>query len=1158
VPENMMPTQEKFLLSLLDFLSGQQEGNAEELAAAREVLEEAGLDIAGLRTALAYRKETDREVRDSRIRFTLNLNALERGAEKACDIKTADVVRVVLEKPSQELRRILEKVNNGNEDGDAAFPAWKKTLEHAVDEEQKRQREERKRQQEEAAKGKPDGDGGEETGVVEKADGDEYSPAESAKNRAEEMKKIGRDVLARLTVAKNELYDYLHSHVFGQEHAIDVFVNGYFQAEMTAMTEPDRDKPLATFLFAGPPGVGKTYLATKAAEKLGYGEPLMFDMSTYSTKEAYGTFCGFAKSYQSARPGMFSGAVAKRPKTVIIFDEIEKAHITIINLFLQMLDHGTIYDEFYERNIPLRDTIMIFTTNAGKQLYSDSETGDFSDVSRKVILDALKKDKNPETKEPFFPEAICSRFASGNVLMFNRLDVDNLYTIARSALDKCIRSFNVLGDTAVTFDDSLLTALMFHVGGRTDGRSISGRAKTFFYDEISELMTFVNSEKCATGIAELDNIRFVVQLPHDPEVRRLFEKGASSSRILAFTTEEMCSQFHSKCPDVTVCCADTTEKALEMLQEDEYSYVLLDLNIGKQEDDYLNMEDIASVSRDFLRTLSEKYASMPVYILLSDSEALTKEEKSAYLREGIRGFLTMDAPDEELAAKNAEIELLQYRQANIERLAKANKVVQFETAQKVSADGKTATVVLFDFQLSTAVDAEDADGMLDDVSRPDVSFSQVTGAADAKEELQFFIDYLKNPKKVLKKGAGAPKGVLLYGPPGTGKTMLAQAMAHESDVTFITAEGNQFLKKYQGEGKDAVHALFRKARKYAPSILFIDEIDAIAKQRSGGEAAVGTEATLTAFLAEMDGFKNDISKPVFVLAATNYDVEPGSDMSLDEALMRRFDRRIFVDLPNTEERMKYLKERVEENPIFNVSEDVLRNLALRTQGISIAKLKGVLDLALRMIIRTDGDEVTADILDEALETYIGGEVKDWGPEMLERVARHESGHALLNWLAGNTPSYLTIVARGDHGGYMQHGEETEKPLYTKAECLDRIRCALGGRAAEIVCYGEEDGISTGASGDLQQATFFARRMICSMGMENEFGLGVVGAKEIESGNTADEVRRLVNSILAAEMENAIRLIRENRGKHTALVQALLEKNRLIGSEIEEILQNAKN
>ena len=207
-------------------------------------------------------------------------------------------------------------------------------------------------------------------------------------------------------------------------------------------------------------------------------------------------------------------------------------------------------------------------------------------------------------------------------------------------------------------------------------------------------------------------------------------------------------------------------------------------------------------------------------------------------------------------------------------------------------------------------------------------------------------------------------------------------------------------------------------------------------------------------------------------------------------------------------------------------------------------------MALRNAIRSESGTVGDEAFEEAFETFQSGEKKEWNPETLERTARHEAGHALMCCLSGEIPSYLTVVARASHGGYMQHGDREDKPLYTKDELLARIRTSLGGRAAEIVCYGEKDGISTGASGDLHSATSLARRMICSYGMDEKLGLASVDGEEAMSAPYTERV----NEILKEEMEASVTAIREHREILDRFVTALLEKNHLKGDEIEKLFK----
>ncbi len=971
---------------------------------------------------------------------------------------------------------------------------------------------------------------------------------------AETPKESPKTTVAKITEKVKNIYDRLVESVYGQDNAVSVFTAGYFQAELLSLTDKNRTRPKATFLFAGPPGVGKTFLAEKAAEALGLPYQ-RFDMSEYSDHEANIEFCGSDNVYKNGKEGNVTSFVSKNPRCVVLFDEIEKAHINVIHLFLQILDAGRIRDNFTDKEVPFADAILIFTTNAGKQLYEDPEKTDFSGTTRKVILKALQNDIRPETGTAYFPAAICSRFASGNVVMFNYITAHNLREIAKKEVMRHAVNFEKEVGIKVEIDDSVYTALLFAEGGTADARTIRSRAETFFDDELFELFRLIDSDSTDTRIEDIESIHIGVDLPTDnKELYELFERRDLFD-VLVFSSEERFDQCKGSCPETNFINAWDIESAKKILHDLDISFVLIDLTFGKTgNDDYLNIEDVNSKSRDFFRFVREFHPEIPVYLLQTQERKFNAEEKLSFLRQGVRGVIALSGSENGFASDIKAINEQLHQQKSMETLAKANKLIYFETAQFIRNNGRSAEIKLFDFEMKVAIDAEDSKNILSNVSKPDVRFDSVIGADDAKNELKYFVEYLKNPKKYIGTGVSAPKGVLLYGPPGTGKTMLAKAMASESDVTFIAAEGNQFVNKFQGEGRDRVKELFRTARKYAPSILFIDEIDAIAKERRGGENSADIEVTLTAFLTEMDGFKSDTTKPVFVLAATNFDVEPGTDKSLDPALMRRFDRRVYIDLPTKEERIRYIRIKMAEKTAFDLSEEKINNIAIRSTGMSLADLESIIELSLRTAIRDGNLKVTDDIFEEAFETFNGGEPKKWDMAQLERVARHESGHAFLCWHSGETPSYVTIVARGSHGGYMQHDDNEGKAIYTKDELLARIRTSLGGRASEIVYYGEKDGVSTGASGDLVSATNLAKQIICNYGMDDELGLAAIDPQEAKNGGLAYDIRRSVNKILDQEMKNAVRLISENKAAVDALVEKLMSENHLTGNEIKRLFE----
>ncbi len=981
-------------------------------------------------------------------------------------------------------------------------------------------------------------------------------PPKSSKAKTTASKGVPqeRGQVATLVSKVNTVRDKLLDVVYGQDHAISAFTSGYFRAELTSITNPTSTKPRATFLFAGPPGTGKTFLAEQIAEKLGLAY-CRFDMSEYADKEANIEFCGSDKVYKNGKEGNVTSFVEKNnelgKQMIILFDEVEKAHINVIHLFLQILDAGRLRDNFTDTEVSFANTILIFTTNVGRRLYEDPTIPNLSTVSRKRVLKALSAETKPGTNEPAFPNAICSRFASGNVVMFNHMGAAQLIKIVDKELAANAKRMASGVSIDIDIDPTVPVALMFSEGAAADARTVKGRALTFFNDELYELFRLIESDKTPSGVGDLEKVTMTVSLDRAKEDVKTCFVDEEEKTVLVFADEDTVEVVRTACPKVKTVGVSTFEDAKKALATFDITLALCDVFCGASDEakELLNREDVESPARDFMRYLVEIGSSLPIYLISRDKDFDT-EEMLSFAREGVRGSMSVgEDVDVQTAILDATVAL--HRQASMLRLSAANRIISFKTAQTVSEDGKTAEIRLYDFVLSLAPDADDASkNVLDNVSRPNVRFDDVIGAEDAKGELGYFIDYLKNPKRFMGKGVKAPKGVLLYGPPGTGKTLLAKAMAGESDVTFIAAEGNQFLKKYTGEGSDEVHALFNAARKYAPSILFIDEIDAIAKNRSG---AGGAEDVLTAFLTEMDGFKTDPTKPIFILAATNFDVEPGSPKSLDPALMRRFDRRIYIDLPNKDERRRFIKMRASKNEAILLSEEEIGNLAMRSTGMSLAQLDSVFELALRNAIRAKDLKVTDEVMEEAFETFVSGEEKKWDPSELERTARHEAGHTLICWLTGERPSYVTVVARGNHGGYMQHEDREQKGSYSKEDLLMRIDTALAGRAAEIVYYGEKDGFTTGASGDLVTATRVATSMLCRYGMDERFGLAVVNP-ETAGDALAGEVRERVNDILAERLENTVALVAKNRAAIDALVEALLTKNHLNGEQITALLE----
>ncbi|MFQ6093613.1 MAG: ATP-dependent zinc metalloprotease FtsH [bacterium] len=450
--------------------------------------------------------------------------------------------------------------------------------------------------------------------------------------------------------------------------------------------------------------------------------------------------------------------------------------------------------------------------------------------------------------------------------------------------------------------------------------------------------------------------------------------------------------------------------------------------------------------------------------------------------------------------------------------------------------------------------------------KPKVTFNDVAGADEAKQELQEVIEFLKDPERFRKLGGKIPKGALLLGPPGTGKTLLARAVAGEAEVPFFSMSGSDFVEMFVGVGASRVRDLFDQGKRNAPCIIFIDEIDAVGRHRGAGLGGGHDEReqTLNQLLVEMDGFESN--EGVILLAATNRpDV-------LDPALLRpgRFDRQIVVDRPDVKGREGILQVHTKKIPLAkNVR---LSILARGTPGLSGADLANMVNEAALLAARRGRRRVTMTDFEEAKDkVMMGAERKSLviSEEEKKNIAYHESGHALVSkMIPGSDPVHkVTIIPRGRALGLTSYLPIDERRIHSKEYCLGLLAHILGGRAAEKIVLNQ---LTTGAGNDIEQATELARRMVCDWGMSESLGPVTFGKKEEEiflgreitqhrdySERTAvlidEEVKRLVEG---AE-KRAETILRENTDKLHALAQTLLHKEILDGDEIDRIIKGEK-
>ena len=445
-------------------------------------------------------------------------------------------------------------------------------------------------------------------------------------------------------------------------------------------------------------------------------------------------------------------------------------------------------------------------------------------------------------------------------------------------------------------------------------------------------------------------------------------------------------------------------------------------------------------------------------------------------------------------------------------------------------------------------------------------FSDVAGADEEKEELQELVEFLKNPKKFAQMGARIPKGVLLVGPPGTGKTLLARAVSGEASVPFYSISGSEFVEMFVGVGAGRVRDMFKKAKQTAPCIIFIDEIDAVGRQRGTGMGGGHDEReqTLNQLLVEMDGFSGN--EGIIILAATNR-----ADV-LDPALLRpgRFDRQIQVANPDKNARAEILKVHAR-NKKFAPDVD-FKNIAQRTPGFSGAELENVLNEAALLAVRENHKVISMADIDEAVDRVMGGPAKKsrkYTEKERSLVAYHEAGHAVIGLTLedANKVQKVTIIPRGQAGGYNLMTPKEETYFQTKTQLEANIAGFMGGRVAEEIFFGD---VSSGAHNDIEQATRIARLMVTELGMSelgpikydsgqgNVFlGRDYTQHNNSHSGQIAYEIDVQVRKIIDECYDKAKEIILANKDKLSIIAEALLEHETLAGEQIEALFNTGK-
>ena len=961
--------------------------------------------------------------------------------------------------------------------------------------------------------------------------------------------------------------------VLGQDSAVKKFLQGLFNGQVKK--REGNKAPEATFLFVGPPGVGKTYLAQTAAEIS--GRPFkIFSMGEYANESSFHGLIGFESTWKSATEGVLTSFVSEKKNAILIFDEIEKAHQTTIHLFLSILEGGYLTDLFTNEDVDFTDTIVIFTTNAGREFYEEKRDMALSSLPEATLMNALRKDVD-KSGTPKLPSEILSRMGKGRVIAFDHMSPAKLIPIIKKGMESGAEDVGRTMNVKCDYDESLLPYLfLFHMGSQLDARVAAARSENFIIDSVYRVAEQLNSHR-KKGKNNKENTD--IRISFDIEVNRVADDLAIPDEV----------------PEILVVCNQTDLNKLKSKKKNKYK--LNHVYAEKDDSDFatyisgqLKKKNIAAILIDpFMREkkskknlgglnnldtmgnrvidwLDTQKAVPPVYCLeLNKDKKIDFSDYEDLFERGVRGVLPVcEAETQE--KREDMIESLAYElflNDKLEMLQSRGKALDFSIDSRLEQkdNEELITICIHDFNLVRNMDTEATEMFVDESVLAGEKFDDVIGGESAKEELRKFIRFIKDPDLYKQSGQQISKGILMYGPPGSGKTKLARAMASEADCPFISTTGTQFIR-----GEKNMTDVFRVARKYAPCILFIDEIESFALDPSIGRSYPEITKQL---MTEMDGFEKK-DKPVFVIAATNASKAPNlgeRNVFLDGPLMRRFSKSVYMKWPDRKERIAFVKmirkRQADKQYNFNLLTDAdIADFADLTAGHSLAQLDTVLQQVTGRAAESD-EQPTKAMLFNCFEEFVYGEEHEYSKDHIRRTAIHEAGHAFMGFYCDEksngrfAPEYATIIARGGYLGLVRQQIDETRTGYSKEELLKLIRIKLAGRAAEMeFTLHEEEGLTTGASNDLETATDIVDDMLRSYGMEEGF-LATLPRDVILHSDLAKEYYETLNRILKRELSETRKIIRENRKKVQALADALLDRSRLDMDEMKKIIEKTK-
>ncbi|GGW54553.1 AAA family ATPase [Alishewanella tabrizica] len=925
-------------------------------------------------------------------------------------------------------------------------------------------------------------------------------------------------VLSEISNKNQRIAAFLKERVKGQSEALRQVMN----ADMWSHFKT-RGGLRQIFTFLGPSGVGKTHLAKQYVNALSEIEGtgyrfITFNMENFSDERAQMSLVGSGIQFNDAATGSLTYFVSIHPRSVILFDEIEKAHPYVIQLLLTLLDSGVMMDETTRQQVDFSQCIVIFTSNLGHSIFEAAK-----DIGALDIFDVLRQAKQPGRETSALSPELVNRLASGVAVRFKPLNTHSMLSIAKQhvaaldADDDGIFDYQLRDDFAAML---LLTQLPSPVV-----RAIGSKC--------AQLLTEAKQKVFTSSLtsSELDALR-ELRLEVEPSC---FARPVGGQLLAINLAQQELLSLKAGLYEYQV-------ESVESLHEEQRK-----LQKKKVEAVFLNTAGLDEAAVNTQRRLIQRYYPESIFIVIDS----TPEHNA--LAEDIWLALT---PEQLLASINY-IKLLLGVHWRLMAAKNKQQAFSYQLQLKEIAGSRVCfsiTEPQFTSQISVARAVEGVQGLM--LERPDVRLSDVVGLQRAKIQLTRVLQWLKEPERLSSQNVGFPAGLLLTGPPGTGKTMLAKALAGEADLPFISLSVSELLSQYVNGSAIKIDEAFKQASDIAPCILFIDEIDSIAMKRSEKESSQNN--AVNALLMHLDGIQKR-AEPIFVLAATNH-----IDF-LDSAVVRsgRLDEIVYCDLPDRSAREAFFKHFAKKYQL-TVMETSLSLYVDLTRGMSGADIDKLFrtylytlassDEYLNAEFRTISDEVMRHVITETRYGAINQQ-QNLTDEGKLQTAWHEAGHLLASkiLLPNHKIDFATIEPRNKALGFVAISRDDNLGAMTESEVRAQIAVCLAGREAERLQLSDYD-VSAGAVSDIERATQLAYHAVCFYGLDTE--LGQINLKEISALTYSPKIHELAEERVRAWLGEGQQYAREILLKHQQRLQQLAEllyqKESLYADEIEAV------